>query len=82
MALDELLNNDTLTDLLYDSDDDMALILGAIKPWHLDGQPLSDDLEQWFTNNWNLECQTLACSQGLHSTTRYARVGPPTHPTC
>lgn len=55
MALDELLNNDTLTDLLYDSDDDMALMLGAIKPWHLDGQPLSDDLEQWFTDNWNLD---------------------------
>ena len=56
MALDELLNTDSLTDILYDSDDDIALILGAIKPWHLDGQPLSDDLEQWFCDNWNLDC--------------------------
>ena len=53
MAIDQILNDHTLTDLLYDSDDDMALMLGAIKPWHLDGQPLSDDLEQWFIDNWD-----------------------------
>lgn len=53
MAIDELLNDHTLTDLLYDSDDDMALMVGAIKPWQLDGQPLSDDLEQWFDRNWD-----------------------------
>lgn len=53
MTYEQFLNGDTLTDLLYESDDDMALMLGAIKPWHLDGQPLSDDLEQWFVDNWD-----------------------------
>lgn len=67
MAIDQLLNDHTLTDLLYDSDDDMALMLGAIKPWHIDGQPFSDDLEQWFEDNWSL-------SESLSSPL------PPTHP--
>lgn len=42
-----------LTDNYLDSDDDMALMLGAIKPWQLDGQPLSPNLEQWFEDNWD-----------------------------
>ena len=49
----EYLDDQELSDLWLDSDDDMALMLGAIKPWQLDGQPLSDNLEQWFADNWN-----------------------------
>lgn len=49
----EYLDDQHLTDLWHDSDDDMALMIGAIKPWHLDSQPLSDNLEQWFEDNWD-----------------------------
>ena len=38
---------------LIDDCDDLALMIGAIKPWHLDGQPLTDHLEQWFEDNWD-----------------------------
>jgi len=48
----EYLDDQELTDLWLDSDDDMALMLNAIKPWHLDGQQHSPDLEQWFDDNW------------------------------
>jgi len=48
----EYLDDQELSDLWLDSDDDMALILNAIKPWHLDGQQHSPDLEQWFEDNW------------------------------
>jgi len=48
----EYLDDQELTDLWLDSDDDMALMLNAIKPWHLDGQKQSPDLEQWFEDNW------------------------------
>ena len=53
MTYEQWLNDQSLTDLLYDSDDDMALMLGAIKPWQLDSQPLSPNLEQWFEDNWD-----------------------------
>ena len=80
MTYEQFLNGDTLTDLLYDSDDDMALMLGAIKPWHIDGQPLSDDLEQWFDDNWHLDvpCQAFVPQdwQPVTSTTRSARAAP------
>ena len=53
MTYEQWLNDESLTDLLLDSDDDMALMLGAIKPWQLDGQQLPPNLEQWFEDNWD-----------------------------
>ena len=79
----EYLDDQELSDLWLDSDDDMALMLGAIKPWQIDGQPLSDDLEQWFEDNWNLDvpCQAFVPQdwRPVTSTTRFAREDP-AHP--
>lgn len=56
MTYEQWLNDESLTDLWLDHEDDIALIVGAIKPWQLDGQPHTPEVEQWFADNWAIEC--------------------------
>ena len=56
MTYEQWLKEESLTDLLFDHEDDIALMVNAIKPWQLDGQLHSPEVEQWFEDNWNLDC--------------------------
>ena len=56
MTYEQWLNEESLTDLWLDHEDDIALIVNAIKPWQLDGQPHTPEVEQWFADNWAIEC--------------------------